>query len=135
MWLKVADCQPATLLKRNFFKVIFQGFWQQISGRLFSRTPLKWLILQRCIQDLVKMELFCESNYGLKPWTISQKSSILDVSQGSMYTSVLKLQVLFIKRTSSKFIVTHFDVMLSKNLELLCDCMFATNTKTIIYIT
>ena len=27
------------------------------------------------------------------------------------------------------------DVMLSKNLELLCDCMFATNTKTIIYIT
>ena len=135
MWLKVADCQPATLLKRNFFKVIFQGFWQQISGRLFSRTPLKWLILQRCIQDLVKMELFCESNYGLKPWTISQKSSILDVSQGSVYTSVLKLQVLFIKRTSSKFIVTHFDVMLSKNLELLCDCMFATNTKTIIYIT
>ena len=135
MWLKVADCQPATLLKRNFFKVIFQGFWQQISGRLFSRTPLKWLILQKCIQDLVKMELFCESNYGLKPWTISQKSSILDVSQGSVYTSVLKLQVLFIKRTSSKFIVTHFDVMLSKNLELLCDCMFATNTKTIIYIT
>ena len=135
MWLKVADCQPATLLKRNFFKVIFQGFWQQISGRLFSRTPLKWLILQRCIQDLVKMELFCESNYGLKPWTILQKSSILDVSQGSVYTSVLKLQVLFIKRTSSKFIVTHFDVMLSKNLELLCDCMFATNTKTIIYIT
>ena len=135
MWLKVADCQPATLLKRNFFKVIFQGFWQQISGCLFSRTPLKWLILQSCIQDLVKMELFCESNYGLKPWTISQKSSILDVSQGSVYTSVLKLQVLFIKRTSSKFIVTHFDVMLSKNLELLCDCMFATNTKTIIYIT
>ena len=135
MWLKVADCQPATLLKRNFFKVIFQGFWQQISGRLFSRTPLKWLILQRCIQDLVKMKLFCESNYGLKPWTILQKSSILDVSQGSVYTSVLKLQVLFIKRTSSKFIVTHFDVMLSKNLELLCDCMFATNTKTIIYIT
>ena len=27
------------------------------------------------------------------------------------------------------------DVMLSKNLELLCDFMFATNTKTIIYIT
>ena len=87
-----------------------------------------------------------------------QKSSILDVSQGSVYASVLvlKLQVLFIKHTSSKFIVTHFegiaifdvvfarinetlcplsDVTLSKNLELLCDCMFATNTKTIIYIT
>ena len=26
------------------------------------------------------------------------------------------------------------DVTLSKNLELLCDCMFATNPKTIIYI-
>ena len=71
-------------------------------------------------------------------------------------TPLLKLQVLFIKRTSSKFIVTHFegiaifdvvfarvnetlcplsDVTLSKNLELLCDCMFAANPKTIIYIT
>ena len=69
-------------------------------------------------------------------------------------TRLLKLQVLFIKRTSSKFIVTHFegiaifdvvfarinetlyplsDVTLSKNLELLCDCMLATNPKTIIY--
>ena len=69
---------------------------------------------------------------------------------------LLKFQLLFIKRTSSKFIVTHFegiaifdvvfahmnetlcslsDVALCKNLELLCDCMFATNPKTIIYIT
>ena len=71
-------------------------------------------------------------------------------------TLLLKLQVLFIKRTSSKFIVTHFediaifdvifacinetlcplsDVTLLKNLELLCDCMFATNPKSITYIT
>ena len=70
-------------------------------------------------------------------------------------TSLLKLQVLFIKCTSSKFIVTHFegiaifDVIFacknetlcllndvtSKNLELLCDYMFATNPKIIIYIT
>ena len=69
-------------------------------------------------------------------------------------TPLLKLQVLFIKPTSSKLIVTHFegiaifdvvfasinetslsDVTLFKNLELLCDCMFATNPKTIIYIT
>ena len=28
-----------------------------------------------------------------------------------------------------------FSDVTSKNLELLCDCMFATNTKTIIYIT
>ena len=46
---------------------------------------------------------------GLKLLTIFKKSSILDVSQGSVYASVLKLQVLFIKRTSSKFIVTHFE--------------------------
>ena len=45
---------------------------------------------------------------GLK-LLFSQKSSILDVSQGSVYASVLKLQVLFIKRTSSKFIATHFE--------------------------
>ena len=64
--LKVADCQPATLLKMNFFIGIFQGFWLQISEHLFSRTPLKWLLLQRRIQDLVKMELFCEYNERLK---------------------------------------------------------------------
>ena len=52
--LKVADYQPATLLKMNFFIGIFQGFWLQISEHLFSRTPLKWLLLQRHIQDLVK---------------------------------------------------------------------------------
>ena len=54
------------LLKMNFFVVIFQGFWLQISEHLFSRTPLKWLLLQRRIQDLVKMELFCEYNERLK---------------------------------------------------------------------
>ena len=46
---------------------------------------------------------------GLKPLTIFTKSSILDVSQSSVYASVLKLQVLFIKHTSSEFIVTHFE--------------------------
>ena len=47
---------------------------------------------------------------GLKPLTIfTQKSSILDASQGSVYASFLKLQVLFIKCTSSNFIVTHFE--------------------------
>ena len=45
----------------------------------------------------------------LKLLTIFTKNSILDVSQGSMYASVLKLQVLFIKHLSSKFIVTYFE--------------------------
>ena len=66
MRLKVADYQPATLLKMNFFIGIFQGFWLQISEQLFSRTPFKWLLLQRRIQDLVIMELFCEYNERLK---------------------------------------------------------------------
>ena len=69
---------------------------------------------------------------------------------------LMKLQILFIKRTSSKFIVTHFEgiaifnvvfarinetlcslsnVTLSKNLEPLCDCVFATKIKAISYIT
>ena len=37
---KVAGFQLATLLKMNFFIDIFQGFLPQISGHLFSRTPL-----------------------------------------------------------------------------------------------
>ena len=35
MPLKVADCQPATLIKMNFFIGIFQVFWLQI-----FRTPI-----------------------------------------------------------------------------------------------
>ena len=63
--LKITDCQPATLLKMKFFIGIFQGFWLQISEHLFSRTPFKWLLLQRRIQDFLKMELFCEYNERL----------------------------------------------------------------------
>ena len=66
MWLKVADCQPATLLEMSFFIGIFERFWLQISEHLFSRTPLKWLLLQWRIPDLDKMELFCEYNDLLK---------------------------------------------------------------------
>ena len=56
MRLKVVDCQAATLLKMNFFIGIFQGFGLQISEHLFSRTPLKWLLLQRRIQDHCKFQ-------------------------------------------------------------------------------
>ena len=54
MRLKIAECQPATLLKMKFFIGIFQGFWLPISEHLFSRTASKWLFLQRSIHDLVK---------------------------------------------------------------------------------
>ena len=80
MRLKVADFQPATLLKMNFFIDIFQGFWLQISEYLFSRTPFKWLLLQRRIQDLVK-HLRCSSFVniinGLKALTIFTKKLYL----------------------------------------------------------
>ena len=36
MQLKVADCQPATLLKTNFFIGIFQAFQLQILETYFS---------------------------------------------------------------------------------------------------
>ena len=80
MRLKVADCQPATLLKLNFFIGIFQGFWLQISEHLFYRTPLKWLLLQRCIQNLVKhlwQSFFVNIINGLKPLTIFTKKLYL----------------------------------------------------------
>ena len=143
----------------NFFIDIFQGFWLQISEHLFSRTPLKWLLLQRRIQDLVKMELFGEYNERLKAvnncYLFSLKSSISDVSQASVYSSVLKLQTSSIYQTykfkvycnsfwrhcnAFDVIFSHrketlcllSNVVLSRNLELLCNCMFATNAKTII---
>ena len=40
--------------KNEFRYRYLQGFWLQFSEHLFSRTPLKWLLLQKCIQDLVK---------------------------------------------------------------------------------
>ena len=85
MQLKVVDYQPATLLKMNFFIGIFQGFWLQISEQLFSRTILKWLLLRRRIQNLVKhlrWNFFVNIINGLKPLTIFTKKLHLDVSQG-----------------------------------------------------
>ena len=80
MRLKVPDCQPATLLKMNFFIDIFQGFWLQISEYLFSETPFKWQLLQRHIQDLVKhlrWSFFVNIINNLKPLTIFTKKLYL----------------------------------------------------------
>ena len=60
----------------NFFIGLFQGFWLQISEQLFSRTPLKWLLLRRRIQDLVKhlrWSFFGNIINGLKLLTIFTK--------------------------------------------------------------
>ena len=160
MWLKVADCQPATLLKMNFFIDIFQDFWLQISEHLFSRTPLRWLLLQRCIQDLVK-HLRCSFLVniinGLKPLTIFTKKLHLrcftrfcvylcsEVTSSIYPTYKFKVHCNSFWRHCNVFDVIFLcinetlrplsDITLSKNLDLLCNCMFATNTNTIIYIT
>ena len=145
------------LLKMNFFIGIFQIFWLQISEHLFPRTPLKWLLLQRRVQDFVKMELFVNIINGLKPLTIFTKklhlrcftrfcvrlcsevtSSIYQMYKFKVYCNSFwrhcnVFDVVFARINETLCPLS--DVTLSKNLELLCDCMFATNTKTIIYIT
>ena len=85
------------LLHRYFLRVLTANF----------RTP----IFQNTSQCAVSAEAYsglCQTS-KIELLTIFMKSSVLDVSKGSVYTSVLKLQVLFIKRTSSKFFVTHFE--------------------------
>ena len=160
MRLKVADYQPAALLKMNFFKGIFPGFWLQISEQLFSRTPPKWLLLRTRIQDLVKhlrWSFFGNIINGLKLLTIFTKklhlrcftrfcvrlcsevtSSIYQtykfkVNCNSFWRHCNVFDVVFERINETVWLLS--DVTLSKNLELLCNCMFPTNTRTIIYIT
>ena len=141
----------------KFFIGIFQGFWLQISEHLFSRTALKWLFLQRCVQDLVKYlrwSFFVNITNDLKLLTIFTKK--LDLRCFTRFCVCLCSEVTSsIYQTYKVKVYCHsfwrhcnlFDVVfacinetwcplsyvtLSKNLELLCDCMFATNTRTII---
>ena len=138
----------------------FQGFWLQISEHLFSRTPLKWLLLHRHIQDLAKhlrWSFFVNIINGLKLLTIFTKkvhlrcftrfcvrlcsevtSSIYQKYKFKIYCNSFwrhcsVCDVVFARINEALCRLS--DVRLSKNLELLCNFMFATNTKTIIYIT
>ena len=144
----------------NFFIGTFQGFWLKISEHLISRTRLKWLLLQRLIQDLVKdlrWSFFGDIINSLKPLTIFTKklhlrcftrfcvrlcsevtSSIYQMYKFKVYCNsfwrqcnVFDVVFALINGTLCQL----SDVTLSRNLELLCDCVFATNKKTIIYIT
>ena len=160
MQLKVADCQPANLLKMNFFIGISQEFWPQISKHLFSRTPLKWLLLQRHIQDFAKhlrWSFFVNIINSLKLLTIFTKKPhfrcftrfcvclCTEVTNSIYQTYKFKVYCNSFWRHCNVFDVVFArinetlcplsDATLSQNLELLCDFMFATNTKTIIYIT
>ena len=132
----------------NFFIGIFQIFWLQISEHLFSRTPLKWLLLQRHVQDFVKMALFVNIINGLKSLTIFTKKLHLRcftrfcVCLWSEVTSSIYQTYKFkVYYHWCRFCMHKLNFMLAqrcnviKKFELLCDCMFATNTKTISYIT
>ena len=89
------------------------------------------------------------------PWSFYLREKPAKNKKAPSWMFLLKLQVLFITCTSSKFIVTHFEgiaifdvvfaqinetlcllsnVTLSKNLEFLCNYMFATNPKILISI-
>ena len=134
----------------NFFIDILQAFWLQVSEHLFSRTPLRWVLLQRRIQDLVKYLRWSFSVNiinGLKPLTIFTKklhlryftrfcvrlfsevtSSIYQKYEFKVYCNLFwrhcnVFDVVF--ACINETLCPLSDVTLSKNLELLCDCMFA----------
>ena len=138
----------------NFFLGIFQGFWLQILEHLLSRTPLKWPFLQRHIQDIVKYLRWSFSVNiinGLKLLTIFTKKLHLrcftrfcvclcsEVTSSFSQTYNFKVYCNLFWRHCNVFDVVfaciYKTLYLSKNLELLCNCIFATNIKTIIYIT
>ena len=132
----------------NFFIVIFQGFWLLISEHLFSRTPLKWLLLRRHIQDLVKhlrWSIFVNIINGIKLLTIFTKKLHIrcftrfcvhlcsEVTSSIYQTYKFKAYCNSFWRHCNVFDVVFSriketlcplsNVMLSKNLELLCDCI------------
>ena len=112
MRLKVADCQPETLLKMNFFIRIFQWFWLQISEHLFSRTPLKWLLLQRRIQDLIKYlrwSFFVNITNGLKLLTIFTKILHLRCFTSFCVSLCSKVTNSIYQTCKLEFILTHFE--------------------------
>ena len=143
----------------NFFIGIFQGFWLQISEHLFQNAS-QVAASKKHIHYLVKhlsWSIFASIINGLKPLTIFTKKRHLrfftrfcvrlcSEVTGSIYqTYKPKVYCHWFWRHCNVFYVVFesinetlcmlSNVTLSKNLELLCNCMFATNTKSIIYIT
>ena len=136
----------------NFFIGTFQGFWPQISEHLFSSCFCRGVF-----RTLPRWSFFVNIINGLKPLTIFTKKLHLrcftrfcarlcsEVTSSIYQTYKFKVYCNSFWRHCNVFDVVFArinetlcplsDVTLSKNLELLCDCMFATNTKTIIYIT
>ena len=149
-FLSASTFTKSELLHRYFSRILTANF----------RTPLKWLLLQRRIQDLVKhlrWSFFVNIINDLKPLTIftkklhlrcftrfyvhlcSELTSFIDqtykfkVCCNSFWRHCNVFDVIFARINETLWPLS--DVTLSKNLEHLCDYMFATNAKTIIYIT
>ena len=81
--LKVADCQPATLLKMNFYIGIFQGFWLQISEHLLSDCFCRGVF-----ETLSRRSFFVNIMNGLKPLTIFTKKLHLKMLHKVLCTSL-----------------------------------------------
>ena len=135
------------ILTANFRTPIFQNTSQVVASAEVNVGPCQ----------TPKMELFVNIINSLKLFTIFTKKSHLrcftgfcvhlcsEVTSSSYQMYKFKVYCNSFRRHCNVFVVAfaHInetlcllsDVMLYKNLELLCDCMFATITKTIIYIT
>ena len=120
-----------------------------------KKNPLNWLLLQRCIQDPVKhlrWSYFRNIINGFKQLTVFTKKLHLtcftrfcvclcsEVTSSVYQTYKFKVYCNSFWKHCNVFDVVFgcinktlcllSDVKLSKNLELLCNCMFAANTKT-----
>ena len=140
----------------NFFIGIFQGFWLQISEHLFQVAASAEVYSGPC-QTSIRWSFFVNIINGLNPLTIFTKklplrcftrfcvclcsevtSSIYQMYKFKVYCNSFwrhcnVFDVVF--ACINETLCPLSNVMLSKNLELLCDCMIATNPKTIICIT
>ena len=154
MLLKVADCQPAILLKINFFICIFQGFCK-FQNTYFPEHLSSGCFCRGAFRTLSRSSFFVNIMNGFKLLTISRKKLHLrcftrfcvrlcsEVTSSVYQTYKFKVYCNPFWRHCNVFDVVFScingtlcllsDVTLSKSLELLCDCMFTTNTKTIIY--
>ena len=164
MRLKVADWQSATLLKMIFlftkndlFKVFFKGCDCKFQNTYFPEHLLSCCFCRGVFRALSRWSFFVNIRNGLKPLTIFTKKLHLrcftrfcvrlcsEVTSSIYQTYKFKVYCNSFWRHCNVFDVVFArinetlcplsDVTLSKNLELLCNFMFATNTKTIIYIT
>ena len=141
----------------NFFIGIFQGFWLQISDHLFSKQLLsdcfcrgvfgtlsRWSFFMNIMNDLKQLTIFTKKLH-LRCFTRFCVHLCSEVTSSIYQTYKVKVYCNSFWRHSNVFdavfsriketLCPRSNATISKNLECFCNCMFATNTETIIYIT